>query len=69
MTENENKAHSETVRSGLPEHCPYRSDEAVNEGGRDIPPFPRIPAGRVGHGEFTDPGVDKCEKSDGAARR
>lgn len=61
----------ETVFVGFnsPEHCPYRSNETVHEGCTDISPFPCIPAGRVGHGEFTDPSVDKSEKSDGAPSR
>lgn len=56
-------------RFNLPEHCPCRSDKTVHEGCRDISPFPYIPAGRVRHGEFTDPNVDKSEKSDGAPDR
>ena len=53
----------------LPKHCPYRSDETVHERRRDISPFPCIPAGRFRHGQFSDPRVDKSEKSDGAPGR
>lgn len=54
---------TEFVRCYLPKHCPYRSGETVYEGCGDIPPFPCIPAGRVWHGEFTNPKIDKSEKS------
>lgn len=53
-------------KKGSPKNCPYRRDEAVHERRGDIPPFPRIPARRLGHGEFTDPGVHQSEKPDGA---
>lgn len=53
----------------LPQHCPYRGDEAVHEGRGDVSPLPRVPAGRVGHGELTDYAVDKPEESEGGPRR
>lgn len=56
-------------RLSLPQHCPYRGDEAVHEGRGDVSPFPSIPAGSVGHGELTDSGVDKPEESEGGPRR
>lgn len=56
-------------RLSSPQHCPYRGDEAVHEGRGDVSPFPSIPAGRVGHGELTDSGVDKPEESEGGPRR
>lgn len=50
-------------------HCPSRGDQAVHTRRRDVSPFPRVPAGRLGYGEFTDPDVDKLEKSHRASSR
>lgn len=56
-------------RLDIPQDRPDCGNGTVHEGCGDVSPFPRVPAGRVGHGQLADCRVDECEEAEGGTRR